>query len=302
MNVTSLFEDSLSIFYDSRMFLHFLLVWVVSLVFCWKVFPLIFSKKEEVPKEEEQKSPVKTPSSLMPPPASPRPRSPVSPRPRSPELPSQLNPTIRRSGGRFIKQLELEVCQKAKEAGKHPSYSDLVLSLVHNYNLDINKPVLPRGFSIFHSACLSCSPELVSSLSPMAELDRTTAQGDSPLYLAVYAASHRLEKQQLAEEDGLEVVRLLLEAGSDVNLTNSAGWSALQQAHRMGHGKMIRSEIIDRNLDCNIVLCTRLLLDRGAETRPGLNSTISEASGYTRLSSRVTTRSMSRLNSTLVSK
>ena len=247
MNIGTIMEESLLTLSDSRILIHFLLVWVLSLVFCWKVFPLLFSK-EEVPisqdKVEEHNVPAKASPNLMAmtPPASPiLMPPPASPQPRSPDLPSKLNQTIKMKGGRFIKQLELEVCQKAKEAGKHPSYSDLVLSLVHNYNLDINKPVLPRGFTIFHSACLSCSPELVSSLSPLADLSRTTAQGDSPLYLAVYAASHRRDQHQLAEEDGLEVVRHLLEAGSDVNLTNLSGVTALQQAHRLGHGMMIRS-------------------------------------------------------------
>ena len=169
MNISAIMEESLLTLSDSRILIHFLLVWVLSLVFCWKVFPLLFSK-EEVPipqdKVEEHNVPAKASPNLM------AMAPPASPQPRSPDLPSKLNQTIKMKGGRFIKQLELEVCQKAKEAGKHPSYSDLVLSLVHNYNLDINKPVLPRGFTIFHSACLSCSPELVSSLSPLADLSR----------------------------------------------------------------------------------------------------------------------------------
>ena len=239
MNIGTIMEESLLTLSDSRILIHLTLTWVLSLVLCVKLFALIFSKKEaEVPipqdKVEEHNVPAKASPGLMGPPASPPPRSPV--------IPSRLNQTITMKGGRFIKQLELEVCQKAKEAGKHPSYSDLVLSLVHNYNLDINSPVLPRGFTIFHSACLSCSPELMSSLSPLADLSRTTAQGDSPLYLAVYAASHRRDQHQhqLAEEDGLEVVKHLLEAGSDVNLPNFSGVTALQQAHRLGHGRMIR--------------------------------------------------------------
>ena len=61
----------------------------------------------------------------------------------SPEVPSKLNESrIRSDNKKFTSQLELEVCGKAKEAGKHPSYVSLVLTLVHNYNIDINKPVL----------------------------------------------------------------------------------------------------------------------------------------------------------------
>ena len=60
--------------------------------------------------------------------------------------------------------MELEVCGKAKEAGKCPSYTGLVLTFVHNYNIDnINKPA---PGCMFHCALLSISLELVSSLSP----------------------------------------------------------------------------------------------------------------------------------------
>ena len=59
------------------------------------------------------------------------------------------------------------MCGKAKEAGKCPSYTGLVLTFVHNYNIDnINKPAPGCSYSIFHCALLSISLELVSSLSP----------------------------------------------------------------------------------------------------------------------------------------
>ena len=113
----------------------------------------------------------------------------------SPVIPTKLNESrIRSHNRKFTFQLELEVCGKAKEAGKHPSYVGLVLTLVHNYNIDINKPVLGGGYSVFHCALLSTSLELVTSLTPMADLELPTSSGDSPLYLAVYAAAHRPEK------------------------------------------------------------------------------------------------------------
>ena len=77
------------------------------------------------------------------------------------------------SNKKLISQLQLEACAKAKEAGKHPSYTPLVLSLVHHYNLDINHPVLANSFTIFHCSCLSGSLELVSSLSPIANQTST---------------------------------------------------------------------------------------------------------------------------------
>ena len=159
--------------------------------------------------------------------------------PHSPDM-SILNSTKAGSESQFLGLLEVEVCEKAEEAGKHPSYSGLVLSLVHHYNLDINKPVLSKLMTIFHCACLSGNLELVSSLSPLADLDLTTGQGETPLYLAVYAAGHRLAGQPQVEQEGLEVVTHLLQAGSDINTPNTAGLTALHQAKRRSHTKMIR--------------------------------------------------------------
>ena len=55
----------------------------------------------------------------------------------SPALPSpiKISKTSKKNNRSqaFLSQLEREVCCKAKEAGKHPSYTGLVLSLVHNY-------------------------------------------------------------------------------------------------------------------------------------------------------------------------
>ena len=202
----------------------------------------------------------------------------------SPEVPSKLNESrIKSDNQKFTSQLELEVCGKAKEAGKHPSYVGLVLTLVHNYNIDINKPVLSGGYSIFHCALLSTSLDLVTSLSPMADLDLLTSHGDSPLYLAVYAAAHRLRSLPASCQEGLEIAQHLLEAGCDVNLANKAGWSALHQASRLGHERMIR-----------------LLLDWGAEMRSGTshNNTLpsSRKHDISLLStcSSVVTRSMSK--------
>ena len=67
----------------------------------------------------------------------------------------------------------------------------LCLSLVHHYSLDINAPTLVDGLTIFHCSCLSGSLDLVSSLSPLADLTQVTEHGESALYLSVYAAVHR---------------------------------------------------------------------------------------------------------------
>ena len=257
MNITELLEDSLYILSDSRIFLHLLILWAVSVVFCWKVFPLICSSKEApaVSLMSSSETPGRTPNSQSPnmtmrrSPVSPVMRSPNTSNvsrmnhtmssPHSPDM-SILNSTKAGSESQFLGLLEVEVCEKAEEAGKHPSYSGLVLSLVHHYNLDINKPVLSKLMTIFHCACLSGNLELVSSLSPLADLDLTTGQGETPLYLAVYAAGHRLAGQPQGEQEGLEVVTHLLQAGSDINTPNTAGLTALHQAKRRSHTKMIR--------------------------------------------------------------
>ena len=147
----------------------------------------------------------------------------------------------------------MEVRTKAKEAGKYPSYIPLVLNLIHHYNLDVNTPVLANSFTIFHCACLSGSLELVSSLSPMADIHRLTDHEDSPLYLAVYAAAHKAGRAGDHGQAGVEVVQHLLQAGSQVNQTNLAGFTALHQAHRLSCPELVR-----------------LLLDWGADAKAGV--------------------------------
>ena len=179
---------------------------------------------------------------------------------------------------KFVSQLKLEACAKAKEAGKHPSYVTLVLNLVHHYNLDINQPVLANSFTIFHCSCLSGSLELVSSLSPMADIHHLTDHGDSPLYLAVYAAGHKAGKVGGQGVGGLEVVQHLLQAGSQVNQTNLAGFTALHQASRLSCPELVR-----------------LLLDWGADQKVGLMDRTGESMRNMSIISRsssVMTRSM----------
>ena len=156
------------------------------------------------------------------------------------EQPEILNQSVS-SNKKLISELPLEACSKAKEAGKLPSYTtSLVLNLVHHYNLDVNLPVLSNSFSIFHCSCLSGSLELVSSLSPLADINSLTDHGDSPLYLAVYAAAHKARRGTNNGQAGVEVVRHLLKAGSAVNQSNLAGFTALHQASRLSSPHMVR--------------------------------------------------------------
>ena len=220
---------------DNLLSLHLILIWLLTLVFCWKVFPAIFTTSSTA--SSHNVSPLDTSPS----------RSTLfiseSPRgkeclPPIPTLPPPTPPPVKPKqpvadiNKKFVSQLKLEACAKAKEAGKHPSYVTLVLNLVHHYSLDINEPVLANSFTIFHCSCLSGSLELVSSLSPMADIHHLTDHGDSPLYLAVYAAGHKAGKAGGQGNGGLEVVQHLLQAGSQVNQTNLAGFTALHQASR----------------------------------------------------------------------
>ena len=153
------------------------------------------------------------------------------------------------------------MCSKAKDAGRHPSYAPLVITNVLNYSLDINKIVLSNNLTIFHCACLSCNLELVTSLAPMADLTKTTVQGESPLYLAVYAASYRGRRGATPGQEGMEIVKYLLEQGCDVNKANDAGKTALHHAMRLGNSVLVR-----------------LLLDWGAETMSGHDSSFMRSS------------------------
>ena len=87
----------------------------------------------------------------------------------------------------------------------------------------------------------------------MADIHHLTDHGDSPLYLAVYAAGHKAGKAGGHDVGGLEVVQHLLQAGSQVNQTNLAGVTALHQASRLSYPELVR-----------------LLLDWGADQKLGL--------------------------------
>lgn len=198
-NYGSFLTESFLVLNDSRMFLHLLLVWIVSLFFCWKIVPGFshrkLGKKQEQEITEDKKVDLDATALMPPPEVSLESNSFIRlryPSVRSPALPVNLNDSRLKREKSFLSELEFEICGKAKEAGKHPSYTTLVLTLIHNYNVDINKPLLSNKYTIFHCACLSCSLELVSSLTPLADLEMLTTAGDTPLYLAVYAAAHRL--------------------------------------------------------------------------------------------------------------
>ena len=198
-NYGSFLTESFLVLNDSRMFLHLLLVWIVSLFFCWKIVPAFshrkLGKKQEQEITEDKKVDLDATALMPPPEVSLESNSFIRlryPSVRSPALPVNLNDSRLKREKSFLSELEFEICGKAKEAGKHPSYTTLVLTSIHNYNVDINKPLLSNKYTIFHCACLSCSLELVSSLTPLADLEMLTTAGDTPLYLAVYAAAHRL--------------------------------------------------------------------------------------------------------------
>ena len=228
---------------DNLLSLHLLLVWLLTLFFCWKVFPAIFtSTVSSAPSSSSTEDKNPNYSSRVS-------RSTRSSREESPPtlhslppptfLPVQSRHSVS-SNRKLISKLQLEVCTKAKEAGNHPSYIPLVLNLIHHYNLDVNNPVLADSFTIFHCACLSGTLELVSSLSPMADMHCLTDHGDSPLYLAVYAAAHKAGRAGDHGQAGVEVVQHLLQAGSQVNQTNLAGLTALHQASRLSCPELVR--------------------------------------------------------------
>ena len=261
---------------DNLLSLHLLLVWLLTLVFCWKVFPAIFTStgsSATSSSSTEEKHPEYSPRWSRSPRSS-REESPppIHPLPPTP-LPAQSKHSVS-SNKKLISQLQVEVCTKAKEAGKHPSYIPLVLNLIHHYNLDVNTPVLANNFTIFHCACLSGSLELVSSLSPMADIHCLTDHGDSPLYLAVYAAAHKAGRAGDHGQAGVEVVQHLLQAGSKVNQTNLAGFTALHQASRLSCPELVR-----------------ILLDWGADAQTGAGGSTRNMSIISRSCSLVT-RSM----------
>merc|ERR1719341_789555 len=134
--------------------------------------------------------------------------------------------------------LSIEVASKALECGEQPSLALLCLNLIHHYTLDVNQLLPPRGLNIFHQACRSGSPRLVSSILPLADVSRPTMNGETPLYLAVQAAAERTRISEKVED--LEVVKLLLERGGNVDTATYKGITPLQEASRRGCTSLVR--------------------------------------------------------------
>merc|ERR1719339_302472 len=134
--------------------------------------------------------------------------------------------------------LSIEVASKALECGEQPSLTGLCLNLVHHYSLDVNQLLPPRGLNIFHQACRSGSPQLVSSILPLADVSRRSGNGETPLYLAVQAAAERTRISERVED--LKVVQLLLERGSNVDAATYTGITPLQEASRRGCTSLVR--------------------------------------------------------------
>jgi len=147
----------------------------------------------------------------------------------SPRMPCRNNLT---------ETLCVEVASKALECGEHPSLTLLCLNLIHHYTLDVNQLLPPRGLNIFHQACRSGSPRLVSSILPLADVSRPTMNGETPLYLAVQAAAERTMISEKVED--LEVVKLLLERGGNVDTATYKGITPLQEASRRGCTSLVR--------------------------------------------------------------
>ena len=110
---------------------------------------------------------------------------------RLPMYPSSPHHLALSTSEGLVETMAMEACRKAREAGRHPSYGQLCLTLVHHYSLDINSPAAAGGLTIFHCACLSGRRELVSALLPLALMEVLTEHGESALHLAVSAASTR---------------------------------------------------------------------------------------------------------------
>jgi len=134
--------------------------------------------------------------------------------------------------------LSLEVASKAQHCGDDPHVVQLCVNLVQHYNLDVDHRLPPRGLSIFHQACRSGSPHLVASLVQLANISRQTGRGETPLYLAVQAAAERTMISERAED--LEVVRILLEGGANVDASTNLGITPLQEASRRGCTSLVR--------------------------------------------------------------
>ncbi|XP_066301845.1 protein fem-1 homolog CG6966-like [Branchiostoma lanceolatum] len=115
-----------------------------------------------------------------------------------------------------------------------PGYAARVAEEVERRQLDMNLTLPSTGMSLFLCACLSGSHALVRKLVKKgADMKVRSAAGDSALYLAVYGCTS-------SHQTDLSLVRILIDAGCDVNAANDRGNTPLHQAAMSGNIPLIK--------------------------------------------------------------
>ncbi|XP_078572394.1 uncharacterized protein LOC144859538 isoform X2 [Branchiostoma floridae x Branchiostoma japonicum] len=128
---------------------------------------------------------------------------------------------------------DLDLFDLAKTAYR-PGYAVRVAEEVERRQLDINQTLPSTGMSLFLCACLSGSHEFVRKLIKKgADMKVRSAAGDSALYLAVYGCT-------CSHQTDLSLVRILIDAGCDVNAANDRGNTPLHQAAMSGNIPLIK--------------------------------------------------------------
>eukprot|EP00058_Branchiostoma_floridae_P004192 XP_002589680.1 hypothetical protein BRAFLDRAFT_100807 [Branchiostoma floridae] len=189
---------------------------------------------------------------------------------------------------------DLDLFDLAKTAYR-PGYATRVAEEVERRQLDINQTLPSTGMSLFLCACLSGSHELVRKLIKKgadmkvrsaagadtkvrssagdsalyltvycctcshlfihtctgADMQVRSAAGDSALYLAVYGCT-------CSHQTDLSLVRILIDAGCDVNAANDRGNTPLHQAAMSGnipliklllkHGHLVAAKLLRINI------------------------------------------------------
>ncbi|CAH1237835.1 ANKRD31 [Branchiostoma lanceolatum] len=128
---------------------------------------------------------------------------------------------------------DMDLFDLAKTAYR-PGYAARVAEEVERRQLDMNQTLPSTGMSLFLCACLSGSHELVRKLVKKgADMKVRSAAGDSALYLAVYGCTS-------SHQTDLSLVRILIDAGCDVNAANDRGNTPLHQAAMSGNIPLIK--------------------------------------------------------------
>ncbi|XP_025095336.1 26S proteasome non-ATPase regulatory subunit 10-like isoform X3 [Pomacea canaliculata] len=127
-----------------------------------------------------------------------------------------------------------------------PGNAEIAKRQIEMKQVDVNKIVSSLDLTYFLCACLSGDGGLVDyMIKKGANVHSETTEGDSALYLATFAVLN-------LNRDNLDVLKVLINAGCNVNHQNKRGFTPLHRAASKGNCKIIKF-LLEQGANPNIV-------------------------------------------------